>query len=55
MTQAFYSSTPTILLAGEPATEFHGRGASLHHDLDAVALFRPITSAPYYPARLKGA
>lgn len=43
MTQAFYSSTPTILLAGEPATEFHGRGASLHHDLDAVALFRPIT------------
>jgi len=40
--QAFYTFTPTILLAAEESTKFRDLGASAGHPLDAVTLFKPI-------------
>lgn len=41
--QAFYTFTPTILLAAEETTRTRDLGATAAHPLDAVALFKPIT------------
>ena len=41
--QAFYTFTPTILLAAEESTRSRDLGASAGHALDALPLFKPIT------------
>ncbi|MFC2073079.1 thiamine pyrophosphate-binding protein [Chloroflexota bacterium] len=40
---AYYTSTPSLLIASEETTKFHNLGISLHHDLDAVAILKPVT------------
>ncbi len=41
--QAYYASTPSLLIGIEESTQFHGLGISLHHDLEAVPIFKPVT------------
>ncbi|MDP2645528.1 MAG: thiamine pyrophosphate-binding protein [Desulfobacterales bacterium] len=41
--QAFYTSTSSLLICIESGTEHLGLGTSLHHDLDSVAVFKPVT------------
>ncbi|MFQ5855409.1 MAG: thiamine pyrophosphate-binding protein [Anaerolineae bacterium] len=41
--QAYHESSPVIVLCSETSTQVHGRGRSNFHEVDQVALFRPIT------------
>ncbi|MFC2056324.1 thiamine pyrophosphate-binding protein [Chloroflexota bacterium] len=41
--QAYYTSNSTLLIGIEESTRFLGLGTSLHHDLESVAIFKPIT------------
>ena len=43
VSQAYYTSTPSLLIGIEESTRFYGLGASLHHDLDGVSVFKPVT------------
>ncbi|MBI2986423.1 MAG: thiamine pyrophosphate-binding protein [Deltaproteobacteria bacterium] len=40
---AFYSSTPYIMLSPESSTLEYGRGASNRHEMDQVAVMKPVT------------
>lgn len=40
---AFYSSTPYILISPESSTIDYGRGASNRHEMDQVAVMKPVT------------
>lgn len=40
---AYYTSTPSILISSEEGHQSEGLGASVHHDLDAESIFRPVT------------
>src|SRR3989337_2003091 len=37
--QAFYTSTPTVVIAAVESSKLLGLGASVHHDLDSPRLF----------------
>ena len=41
--QAYYTSTPGILIGIEHDTRSYGLGSSVHHDLDALSIFKPVT------------
>lgn len=41
--QAFNTFVPSLLMSIEDGTRFYGLGSSMHHGLDAVSLFKPIT------------
>ena len=41
--QAYHESSPVVVLGSETPTTIHGRGRSNFHEVDQVALFRPIT------------
>ncbi len=41
--QAFYTSTPSILICIEEGSRWTGMAASQHHDLDSLGVFRPVT------------
>ncbi len=41
--QAYHESSPVVVLASETPTRIHGRGRSNFHEVDQVALLRPIT------------
>ncbi|MBI2934468.1 MAG: thiamine pyrophosphate-binding protein [Chloroflexi bacterium] len=41
--QAYYTSTPSILINIEETSRFAGLGPSQHHDLDALKVFSPVT------------
>jgi acetolactate synthase I/II/III large subunit len=41
--QAFYTSTPSILICIEEGTRHTGLGPSQHHDLDTLKVFSPVT------------
>lgn len=41
--QAYHESSPVVVLCSEATTHVHGRGRSNFHEVDQVALFRPIT------------
>ena len=43
MAQAYYGSTPTILIGGEEPTTHSGMGAAPHHDLDSLGIMEPVT------------
>src|SRR3990172_9290127 len=45
--QAYYTSTPSLLIATEETTKFYGRGSSLHHDLEAVPMLKPVTKLAF--------
>lgn len=41
--QAYQESSPVVVLASETSTGIHGRGRSNFHEIDQLALFKPIT------------
>lgn len=41
--QAYYTSTPSILICIEETSRFTGLGTSQHHDLDSLKVFSPVT------------
>ncbi|HZD10688.1 MAG TPA: thiamine pyrophosphate-binding protein, partial [Candidatus Binatia bacterium] len=41
--QAYHESSPVVVLCSEATSHVHGRGRSNFHEVDQVALFRPIT------------
>ncbi len=43
MAQAYHTFAPSLLMAIEDGTKFHGKGSSMHHGLDAVAVMKPIS------------
>ncbi len=43
LAQAYYTSTPSVLIAAQESTKFLGLGASIHHDLDSPRIFAPVT------------
>jgi sulfoacetaldehyde acetyltransferase len=49
--QAFYTFVPSLLIAIDDGTEYHGLGSSLHHALDAVAVMKPVTKLAIRPER----
>lgn len=43
MAQAYHSFVPTILMAIEDGTKFHGKASSMHHGLDSVSVMKPVS------------
>lgn len=41
--QAFYTSTPSLLIGIEEASRLHGLGHCLHHDLETIPMLQSIT------------
>ncbi|MBI4322415.1 MAG: thiamine pyrophosphate-binding protein [Chloroflexi bacterium] len=41
--QAFYTSTPAVLIAAVESSDNLGLGAAVHHDLDSPRIFAPVT------------
>ncbi|MDP2645961.1 MAG: thiamine pyrophosphate-binding protein [Desulfobacterales bacterium] len=41
--QAYYTCAPCVLIGVEYPTRTHGLGSAIHHDLDAVPIFKPVT------------
>jgi acetolactate synthase-1/2/3 large subunit len=41
--QAFYTATPSLLIAAEEGDLFYGLETSLHHNIEGSVLYRPVT------------
>lgn len=41
--QAYYTATPSLLIAAEEGARFYGLETSLHHNVEGSVLFRPVT------------
>ncbi|MBI2987951.1 MAG: thiamine pyrophosphate-binding protein [Deltaproteobacteria bacterium] len=41
--QAFYTATPSLLIAAEEGDKYYGLETSLHHNIEGSILFRPVT------------
>lgn len=41
--QAYYTATPSLLIAAEEGDKFYGLETSLHHNTEGSVLFRPVT------------
>ena len=51
--QAYYTSTPVVLVGVEYDAGSHGLGSALHHDLEAVPIFKPVTKLSFRIERVE--
>lgn len=50
--QAFYTSTSSLLISIDSSNLTRGLGTSLHHDLESIAIFAPVTKLAFRIDRL---
>src|SRR3990172_8560633 len=41
--QAFYTATPSLLIAADEGDKFYGLETSLHHNVEGSVLYKPVT------------